>query len=221
MVRAARLVVPNQPHHVTQRGNRRMDTFFGDDDYRAYLEYLSEWSEEAGTEVWAYCLMPNHVHLILVPRDEDGLRAALGETHRRYSRRVNQRNGWTGHLWQSRFASFPMDEAHLLNCTRYVELNPVRAGLVKRADHWKWSSTKAHIRGEDDDVVRVAPMLKRVGDWRAFLRQGLGDAELEEIRSREKSGFPLGSSRYLKRLEARTGRQVMPGKRGRPRLDKK
>lgn len=193
-----------------------MDTFFGDDDYRAYLEMLAEWCEEAETEVWAYCLMPNHVHLILVPCHEDGLRAALGETHRRYSRRINERKGWSGHLWQDRFASFPVDEAHLQNCVRHVELNPVRAGLTKRADHWKWSSTKAHIRGEDDDVVSVRPMLKRAGDWRAFLRQGLSDEALEEIRLRERTGHPLGGTRFYNRIEKLVGRSVVPRKRGRP-----
>src|SRR6185503_8599863 len=145
MPRLARLVVPDIPHHVTQRGNRRQPTFFSDEDYRLYLHLLGEWSRRAGTAVWAWCLMPNHVHLILVPSHEDGLRAALAEAHRRYTRRINAREDWRGHLWQSRFASFPMDEDHLLACARYVELNPVRAGLVARPEHWRWSSARAHL----------------------------------------------------------------------------
>src|SRR5437870_11094383 len=133
MPRLARVVIPGHPHHVTQRGNGRARTFFDDGDYALYRDLLGASCRAADVEVWAYCLMPNHVHLILVPSDPDGLRAALGETHRRYTRHVNLREGWRGYLWQGRFASFPMDEAHLLAGARYVELNPVRARLVRRA----------------------------------------------------------------------------------------
>jgi putative transposase len=123
MARLARVVAAGIAHHVTQRGNRRQTVFFGDDDYRAYEALLAEGCASAGVAVWGCCLMPNPVHLILVPRDEAGLREALSEAHRRYTRRVNLREGWRGHLWQGRFASVPMDEAHLLACARYVELN--------------------------------------------------------------------------------------------------
>ena len=126
MPRIARVVVPRYPHHVTQRGNRRQQTFFCDDDYRAYLELMAEWCKRCGIEIWAYCLMPNHVHLIAVPNSEDGLRRGIGEAHRRYTRRVNFRERWRGHLWQGRFASFVLDDLYLLAATRYVEMNPVR-----------------------------------------------------------------------------------------------
>ena len=114
MARMARVVVPNFPHHITQRGNRRQKTFFCDDDYRYYIELMTEFTRQAGTEVWAYCLMPNHVHLVMVPTEEDGLRSALGEAHRRYTRHINLRKGWRGHLWQERFDSFPMDEDQVM-----------------------------------------------------------------------------------------------------------
>ncbi|HWD68066.1 MAG TPA: transposase, partial [Caulobacteraceae bacterium] len=114
MARLARVVAAGVAHHVTQRGNRRQQVFFGDDDYAAYRALLAEGCRAAGVAVWAYCLMPNHVHLILVPSDASGLRAALAEAHRRYSRRVNVRQGWRGYLWQGRFASVPMDGAHTL-----------------------------------------------------------------------------------------------------------
>ena len=127
MARLARVVVPHIPHHVTQRGNRRQQVFFGEADYAAYRALLAEGCREAGVSVWAYCLMPNHVHLILLPPEAGALRAALSEVHRGYTRLVNFREGWRGYLWQGRFASFPMDERHLLTCARYVELNPVRA----------------------------------------------------------------------------------------------
>ena len=116
MARLARVVVPGMPHHVTQRGNRRQETFFCDDDYQAYLKLMGEWCSEHKVQVWAYCLMPNHVHLIVVPKSEDGLRRAIGEAHRRYTRRVNFREQWRGHLWQGRFASFVLDESYLLAC---------------------------------------------------------------------------------------------------------
>ncbi len=215
MARLARVVVPGLPHHVTQRGNRRQQTFFGEDDYRAYKALLAEHCAAAGVAVWAYCLMPNHVHLILVPADEDGLRRALGEAHRRYTRRVNLREEWRGYLWQGRFSSFVMDEAHVLAAARYVELNPVRAGLVKQARAWRWSSARAHLAGADDALVTVAPLLERAGDWRGFLRGGMEEAALEAIRGRERTGRPLGSSEFVARLEASTNRALAPKKPGR------
>ncbi len=214
MARLARVVVPGVPHHVTQRGNRRLETFFGDADYRAYIDLLAEYCGKANVAVWAWCLMPNHVHLILVPADVDGLRRALGETHRRYTLRVNRREDWRGHLWQERFRSFPMDEEHLLAAARYVELNPVRAGLVKRARDWRWSSAAAHLDGRDDRLAAVAPLLERVADWKAFLAGGLEDEALRAIRGHERTGRPLGAAKFVKRLEKRTGRPLSPGKRG-------
>ena len=216
MARLPRLVIPGIPHHVTQRGNRRLPVFFGDDDYRTYKALLCEWCAKAGTQIWAYCLMPNHVHLILVPSREDGLRAALGETHRRYTRHINAREGWQGHLWQSRFASFPMDETYLLACTRYVELNPVRAKLVRSPRTWAWSSAKAHLSGKSDGLVAIAPLLDRVGDWKAFLGNGIAMDAVEAIRGRERTGHPLGGTDFLAQLEQRLGRDVTPRKPGRP-----
>jgi len=214
MARLARVVAPGIPHHVTQRGNRRQQVFFGDDDYAAYRALLAEGCRAAGVAVWAYCLMPNHVHLILTPSDADGLRAALGETHRRYTRHVNLREGWRGYLWQGRFASCPMDEAYLLACARHVELNPVRARLARRARDWPWSSARAHLAGEDDDLVRVRPLLDLVPDWPGFLAEGLGAADHEAIRAGERTGRPLGSPRFVARLEKRLDRPLARRKPG-------
>ena len=163
MARFARIVIPGIPHHVTQRGNRRQEVFFSAVDYRRYLELLTDHAREAGTEIWAYCLMPNHAHLMLVPGDEDGLHRALQEAHRRYTRFVNLQHDWTGHLWQGRYASCPMDEAHTLMAARYVELNPVRAGLVERAEAWAWSSARGHPAGEDAGVRRAGAGVRRAG----------------------------------------------------------
>ncbi|HWB45668.1 MAG TPA: transposase, partial [Hyphomicrobiaceae bacterium] len=163
MARLARVVVPGWPHHITQRGNRRQQTFFSDADYMLYLRIAAEFFAKAQTEVWGYCLMPNHVHIIAVPQTKDGLRAAIAETHRSYTRIINRRERWTGYLWQGRFASFPMDGGYFVSCSRYVGLNPVRARLTAHARDWPWSSVNAHLRGADDALVRVTPLLERVG----------------------------------------------------------
>ena len=127
MARIARIVAPGYPHHITQRGNRRQRTFFNESDYSAYIDLMAEWCERCGVEIWGYCLMPNHTHLIARPEKIDSLSSAIGEAHRRYSRMINFREGWRGYLWQGRFSSFVMDEAHLIASIRYIERNPVRA----------------------------------------------------------------------------------------------
>jgi putative transposase len=187
MARLARVVVPGVAHHVTQRGNRRQPTFFQEDDYRAYLELLGEWCGRGGVEVWAYCLMPNHVHLIVVPESEDGLRRTLGEAHRRYTRRA----------------------------ARYVELNPVRAKLCRMPWRWPWSSAAAHVAGQEDAVVRLAPLRERVRDWREYLLEPLEAAQEQLWRQHERTDRPLGEPAFLDRIESLLGRPVRPGKPGR------
>ena len=215
MARLARVVVEGAAHHVTQRGNRRQQVFFGDDDYGAYRDLLAEGCAGARVEVWGYCLMPNHVHLILVPSSAGGLRAALGEAHRRYTRRINFREGWRGYLWQGRFASVAMDEAHLMAAARYVELNPVRARLVDRAEDWPWSSARAHLEGRDDGLASAAPLLERESDWRALLDRGLGEDEHKALRAGERTGRPLGSAEFMAALERDLGRTLARQKPGR------
>jgi putative transposase len=215
MARLARIVVPGFPHHLTQRGNRRQRTFFTQDDYRAYLDLMAEWCGRCGVAVWAYCLMPNHVHLIVVPQAEDGLRRAIGEAHRRYTRRVNFRQGWRGHLWQGRFASYVMDETYLLACARYVERNPVRAGLCRRAQDYPWSSAAAHVAGEDDVLVQAAPLLKLEPRWARHLTADPDEPTVHALQQHEATGRPVGSERFLKRVERLLGRVVRPQKSGR------
>jgi putative transposase len=175
---------------------------------------MADWCREEGVEIWSYCLMPNHVHLIAVPKTEEGLRRAIGESHRRYTRRINFREQWRGYLWQGRFASFVMDEPYLLAAARYVELNPVRAKLVDRARQWPWSSAKAHLSGRDDRLVKVAPFMAMVGDWNAFLQSATPEEELRDLREHGRTGRPLGSSTFLDRLERLAGRVLKPQKRG-------
>ena len=216
MPRLARVVVPGVPHHITQRGNRRQQTFFCDEDYEAYLALMAEWCPRRGVELWAYCLMPNHVHLIAVPESADGLRRAIGEAHRRYTRRVNFREGWRGHLWQGRFASFPMDPAHTLEAARYIELNPVRARLTATPQAWRWSSASAHVAGRDDPLVRVAPVLEMAGDvaWVDFLGEAVSEEQAALFRRHERTGRPLGGERFVTRIERLLGRVLRPRKRG-------
>ena len=132
-------MVPGIAHHVTQRGNRRMDVFFSDDDREEYLGLLAELGEKHGVRYLGYCLMSNHVHLVAVPGDQESLAIGIGRAHERYTRGVNFRQGWRGYLWQGRFFSCPLDDRGTIEVLRYVELNPVRAGLVKGAREWRWS----------------------------------------------------------------------------------
>jgi putative transposase len=219
MARIARVIAPGFPHHVTQRGNRRQDTFFCEDDYQAYLDLMAEWCRKYRVDIWAWCLMSNHVHLIAVPQSEEGLGRAIGEAHRRYTRRINFREGWRGHLWQERFASFPMDETYLLAAARYVEMNPVHAGLAKSPEEYRWSSARAHLEGKDDSLVKVGPLLEMVGDWRAFLDTP-EEVDADRLRRHERTGRPLGRESFVERLETELGRALRPQKPGPKKQEK-
>lgn len=217
MARMARLVVPHHPHHVTQRGNRRQPVFFDDDDYRVYLDLVRDACDEARTTILAYCLMPNHVHFLMVPSHEDGLRASIAETHRRYTRRVNFREGWRGHLWQGRFGSVVMDEIHLAAAVPYVERNPVRAGLCERAADWPWSSARACGQGIQDPLVD-RELLQRLLPGFNSAEAALGAGYEEAIRQHTNTGRPLGDEGFVDGLEAATGRSLRPRPPGpRPR----
>ena len=215
MPRIARVVVPGEPHHITQRGNRRLPTFFQDDDYRHYLHLMREWCGKCGVAIWAYCLMTNHVHLIAVPEDADGLRRAMGEAHRRYTLHVNQRQGWTGHLWQGRFASFPMDESHLLAAARYVERNPVAAGMAAMPGDYPWSSARAHLDGRDDGLASVEPLLALCPDWQSFINMPSSTEQIELMTKHDRTGRPLGGEGLFQRIKATSGRDLRPRKAGR------
>lgn len=214
MARIARIVAADLPHHITQRGNRRQKTFFQDEDYRLYRSLMAEWCEKHSVGVWAYCLMPNHVHIVAVPSSEESLRRAIGEAHRRYTRHVNFREGWRGHLWQGRFHSFPMDERYWLTVARYVELNPVRANLVAQPEDYPWSSAAAHLSGIDDVLVKVAPLLEMVDTWANILKAAVEEKTVKEIRRHERTGRPLGDCSFVERLEIASGRSLLRRKPG-------
>jgi putative transposase len=216
MARLARFVIPEVPHHVTQRGNGRQRTFFSDADYALYRDLLKDHCAKAGVSVWSWVLMPNHVHLILTPSHADGIRAALSRVHRNYAGHVHARERRTGHFWQGRFGCGAMDEAHLAAAIAYVALNPVRARLVQRTEDWRWSSVRAHldpVRG--DGLTDTAPVAARIADFRAMLRTGEDEAASMALRRAETIGRPLGGPAFQKRVESALGRSAAPKKRGR------
>lgn len=221
MARIARFVAPDLPHHVTQRGNRGERVFFCDDDYQLYRDLLGEACRKAGVSVWSYCLMPNHIHLILTPNAREGLGRALGPTHWRYAGFINARLRVTGHLFQSRFGSVVLDDEYLMAAARYVALNPVRARLVDRAEDWPWSSARAHLAGADDGLVSVAPLLGRcAGDVADLIATDPTPQAMAALRGAETIGRPLGCPAFLDRVAILTGRDPRPAKRGRKKINK-
>jgi putative transposase len=207
MARLARIVVPGRAHHVTQRGNRREAIFFEEGDQAIYLDLLGEQTTKYEVQVWAYCLMPNHVHLILVPAHADALGLAVGEAHRRYTNFINARGRWTGHLFQSRFASVVLDDDHFVRAVRYVSLNPVRARLVSAPEHWCWSSVRAHLAGKDDALVRVRPVLDRIPHFQTLL-DASAESDFTALRRAEATGRPLGTADFVAELERLLGRPI-------------
>ena len=221
MARLARLVIPKLPHLVTQRGNGRAQTFFEDGDYELYLELLKEHCTAADVAIWAWVLMPNHVHLILTPRDADGIRRAMSKVHRAYAGALHKRLNRTGHFWQGRFGCVAMDEPHLSAALRYVALNPVRARLVKRATDWRWSSVHDQLsRKRRGLVTDTGPVRERFPRFAKFIEQGEDEALSMALRRAETIGRPLGTAAFLKKLERKTGRSLRPAKRGpKPQAD--
>jgi putative transposase len=215
MARLGRITVPGLPHHVTQRGNRRQPIFFEPDDYVLYRDLLAEHCRSASVEIWAYCLMPDHVHLVLVPHAADALARAIGETHRKYTVFINARARCSGHLFQARFASVAMDEEHLVSAVRHLAFNPVRAGLVARAQDWPWSSARAHLAGRDDGLVRVASLADRAGRLCDLIAREGDPAAVARLRAAETTGRPVGSEEFLAMLERMLRRSLRPQKPGR------
>ncbi len=205
MGRIARVVALDMPHHIVQRGNRRQKVFFKEEDNQAYLDFLTEESRRFSLDIWAYCLMDNHVHLIAVPKKEDSLAKGIGETHRRYTRMVNFREGWRGYLWQGRFNSFPLDERYLYAAMRYVERNPVRAGLVRKAEDYLWSSAQSHINKTECPLLSRFYLLEDIADWKEYLAQEDKKEDLKVFRRHGQTGRPLGDRAFIDCLEQKLG----------------
>ncbi len=213
MARLPRIVVPHCPHHVTQRGNRRQQTFFRDDDYLYYIEQLRIHCVRYSVSILAYCLMPNHIHLVVVPAKEKALRMAIGLTHQSHSKFINYRNNWQGYLWQGRFFSVPMDDEHTNTCIPYVEDNPVRAGLADHPWDYRWSSANARYTGHDDPLVageylRSSPIDKK------WCREDTETAkQIDLIKSYSRTGRPIGSDRFTASIERQTNIRLKLRKR--------
>jgi putative transposase len=214
MPRIARVIVPKMPHHVTQRGNMRADVFHSDPDRQKYLSLLAKYAAIHEVRIWAYCLMTNHVHFVAVPAGDESLGRGFRDTHQAYAAWFNKRLGQVGHLWQGQFYSCVLDDAHMWSAVRYVERNPVRAGLVSRAEDWPWSSAAAHCGRRSDTLLSRIEMPWPVSDWSAYLGQD-DEAEVEILRSQTHTGRPCGTVGFIERLEGLLGRRLRPAKRGR------
>jgi putative transposase len=215
--RFPRLVVPGYPHHVTQRGVRRQTTFFDSSDYRTYLKLAAAMLDTIELEIWAYCLMPNHIHAIVVPGAEESLSRFFAPLHRQYALRTNKRHEWRGHLWQERFYSVVMDEPHTLAAMRYVELNPVRAGLCKSPQQWPWSSARGNVGLAIDSLVDRSRTRDVVTNWRDYLLAEERGEDLDSLRQQTLTGRPEGSQEFVERLEQLSGRQIRRQRPGRKR----
>jgi putative transposase len=218
MGRQARVVLPGRAHHITQRGNLQQPVFFCDADRKMYLNLLRDHALRAEMRILSYCLMTNHIHLVVVPEHLDSLRHGLGRTHNDYARWLHVRQRQTGHLWQNRFFSCPLDEAHLAETLRYVEMNPVRAGLAKAASAWEWSSAQARIAGRDLHGLMHDSAFDSecIGDnWKRILESGWAATALwKRIREATQTGRPLGGNAFIDAAERETGRPLRPAKRG-------
>lgn len=219
MPRVARIVVPGTPHHITQRGNNRQDVFFTEDDRRFYLRTLTTRCRRYSVRVLAYCLMTNHVHLVVVPEDAEGLARALGTTHHRYARYINEYHGRSGHLWQNRFFSAPMDNQYTVAAIKYVERNPVRAGFVRHPWEYRWSSAATHCGcpTTDELIDRDAWQFPFTpAEWMPMVATREDADAVGRLRTASLRGRPLGSDRFIARLEAVLGRRLRPNRVGRP-----
>ena len=221
MPRMARAIIPGVPHHVTQRGNFQQDVFRTEEDRAQYLEWLALYSPGFGTSFWAWCLMTNHVHFIAVPEREDSLARTFHHAHQRYAQYFNKRLRRQGHLWQGRFHSCGLEEAHAYLAVRYVECNPVRAGMVAAPEEYPWSSARAHVLGSADPLVTGAtPFEQSIPNWKAYLEEAETPGWRAALHAATLTGRPLGGQRFVKRHEAALGRRLHALPHGRPQKKK-
>ena len=219
MARLAGVVATHAPHHVTQRGNARQFIFESDPDRLVYLDLLRQHCRLHRLSLVGYCLMSNHVHLIVVPARADSLRLALKHTHGRYAAYFNVRHASSGHVWQGRFYSCPLDPPRLWAALRYTELNPVRAGMVAEPDDYPWSSAAAHCEPDRPDASLEMQPWREVWNatlWREYLRAADADADAEALRRSTHTGRPLGAPDFVADLERVLRRPLAPQKGGRP-----
>lgn len=221
MPRLPRAVIAGVPHHITQRGNRRDDVFFSEENRKLYLIWLKEYSNKHKVDILAYCLMTNHIHLVVVPAKEDGVERVLRPLHMRYAQRINREKGWKGHLWQGRYFSSPLDDEYLWAGIRYVESNPVRVKMAGRAENYRWSSAAGHCRLIEDEVLtKKSDWWKKfegIGNWGEWLAEGEERDKVEIIRRNTYKGLPSGSEKFIRKLERVAGRVLNYRPIGRPK----
>lgn len=217
----ARAIAVGYPHHITQRGNDRRTVFVEADDYLRYREWLDRYARKFGLEIWAWCLMPNHVHIVGVPTQEESLPRTFNTVHMQYAQHYNRTKKASGHLWQGRYFSCVLDEAHVYAAVRYVEMNPVRAGLAVSAQDYPWSSAKSHVSRTADPVSSGnCFLMETVRDWEQYL---LAEAPAlqEDIIKATATGRPCGGEAFVKRMETLLNRSFVPLPSGRPRIKKR
>jgi len=224
MARRPRVIIPGLAHHVTQAGNNHQEIFTYNDDRRLYLQLLARYAQRYEVHILAYCLMPDHVHLVVVPDHDFSLACLMGRTNTEYTMAWNRVERRSGHLWQSRFRSCPVETAELPSVMRYVERAPVRAGLEQNAWDYPWSSARHHTLGPDSDTILHQGALRPLRDWDAPRWKELLSAQetpldLEVVRCATMTGRPLGSPAFIRQLEMETGLCLTSRPRGRPRKE--
>jgi len=218
MVRQARIVIPGYVYHVTQRGNYQQDVYHSDNDYIEYLKLIGIYSKKWELQILAYCLMRNHVHLIVIPKNQQSMALGIGQAHMEYSKYFNEKMDRAGHLWQGRFFSCILDGRHLMAAVRYVECNPVRAGIVKNAWEWRWSSARYHMgMGKTQLNLDNIHRYLDVTSWREYLSSNDDEKIIETIRTSTRQGRILGDKEFINNLEAVAGCPVTKRPRGRPK----
>ena len=225
MPRIARAVGIDLPHHITQRGNYRQQIFEDDTNFQKYLSFLQTESMRYKVDILAYCLMPNHVHFIAVPRLPESLGNMFKYVNMKYSQYFNKKKGEHGHLFQGRFFSSIMDERYTIACARYIERNPVRAKMVKNAWLWKWSSSKAHCGIEKKDNLAVKKLFSYIDvreyEWMEFIKQEDNPEEVATIKKQTMRGRPIAGSNFTEKLEEKLKRALIVKTKGRPKkIDK-
>ncbi len=221
MARMARIVVPDYPHHIIQRGNRRQKVFFNEGDYREYLRLLGEYSQKFNLDILTYCLMPNHIHIIAIPHKKTDLAQAIGETHRNYTRFINFRENWRGYLWQGRFSSYILDEKYLITATRYILLNPVRANIVRKPWDYEWSSAKHHMGIAHNPIIKDSLLKELIKDWEDFLAVNPDANSIKLLEAHERTGRPLGNNTFIEKLESILGMNLKKKNPGRKKKEEK
>jgi len=215
MARQARIIVPNSPHHISQRGNRGESIFFEKEDFSNYLELIQKNLNDFKIDLLSFCLLPNQIHLLMEPKHKDDLSRCIGETNRQYTRYINQKKNWTGHLFQNRFFSYAMDDQHALRAARFIETLPVTAKITEKPQNYLWSSAKYRIKTIENSPIKPFNMFHLDQNWEDFLGRIMDTEELKKIQTHLQTGRPRGNTLFLDTVEQQIGRPVRPQKRGR------